>query len=326
MISKLFKDIIKRPFSGKNGPKSARTLTGVEVFILEQDGTLRKLELNTLASFTQTAAGGAAFQNATSDTVVDGTDLMLIYDIESGTVKKVTRNVVLGGLIGALVPRGTFSGANGTINGTATLLSSLTPVDGDMYIVDADGSSPLGGISSWLINDYLFYAASAWHKIGQSALVTSVMGQRGPVTGLVQTTGDQNIAGTKTFTTGIIIDSIQTPDGGAINIEDVILWDATVQASGGGASGPCLRIGSFDLSQKNHGYYYIGLNEFGLSVNGVKQASWKNTGLELVNKLTAKDATFTTLPSYNSDAAAATGGLTQGMVYQTSTGEIRIKL
>ena len=32
------------------------------------------------------------------------------------------------------------------------------------------------------------------------------------------------------------------------------------------------------------------------------------------------------LPTYANDAAAGTGGLTQGMIYQTATGELRIKL
>lgn len=48
--------------------------------------------------------------------------------------------------------------------------------------------------------------------------------------------------------------------------------------------------------------------------------------LEVNGKIKATSINFTGLPTYANDAAAATGGLTQGDMYKTSTGELRIKL
>jgi|GEM_PF-5694455 len=50
------------------------------------------------------------------------------------------------------------------------------------------------------------------------------------------------------------------------------------------------------------------------------------TKLEVNGKIKATSVNFTGLPTYASDAAASTGGLTSGDMYKTATGELRIKL
>lgn len=63
------------------------------------------------------------------------------------------------------------------------------------------------------------------------------------------------------------------------------------------------------------GFYLISPSEIGLSIGGVKVASFNANGIKL-----------STIPTYANEAAAVTGGLTTGQVYKVSTGELRIKL
>jgi hypothetical protein len=67
---------------------------------------------------------------------------------------------------------------------------------------------------------------------------------------------------------------------------------------------------------------------------GTNVVLWSDL-LEALEKYRNRDTTdytsvhpvkFTSLPEYDDEAAAATGGLTEGTLYRTTTGEIRVKL
>ena len=61
-------------------------------------------------------------------------------------------------------------------------LSSGTGTNGYYYIVSVSGSTSLDGISDWVVGDWLLFNGTAWQKIDQTNLVTSVNSQTGAVT------------------------------------------------------------------------------------------------------------------------------------------------
>ena len=60
-------------------------------------------------------------------------------------------------------------------------LASGVGTNGYYYIVATAGSTNLDGITDWQIGDWLLFNGTAWQKIDQSNLVTSVNGQTGAV-------------------------------------------------------------------------------------------------------------------------------------------------
>ena len=104
---------------------------------------------------------------------------------------------------GGLSYQGTW---NATTN-TPTLASS-TGTNGYYYIVATAGSTNLNGITDWQVGDWLLFNGSAWQKIDQSNLVTSVNGQTGAVS---LTYTDVNAIGSITSTDGSV--TVSTTSG-----------------------------------------------------------------------------------------------------------------
>jgi hypothetical protein len=61
-------------------------------------------------------------------------------------------------------------------------LASGTGTNGYYYVVATAGSTNLDGITDWQIGDWLLFNGTAWQKIDQSNLVTSVAGRTGAIT------------------------------------------------------------------------------------------------------------------------------------------------
>lgn len=78
--------------------------------------------------------------------------------------------------IGALNYKGTWNASTNV----PTLVSSVG-TKGDYYVVSVAGSTNLNGITDWQINDWAIFNGSAWEKIDNTDLVTSVNGQTGAV-------------------------------------------------------------------------------------------------------------------------------------------------
>jgi hypothetical protein len=79
-------------------------------------------------------------------------------------------------LAGALSYQGTWDADTNT-----PTLASGTGTKGHYYVVNVAGSTNLDGISDWQINDWAVYNGTAWEKIDNSDLVSSVNGQTGTV-------------------------------------------------------------------------------------------------------------------------------------------------
>jgi hypothetical protein len=77
---------------------------------------------------------------------------------------------------GGLSYQGTWNASTNT----PTLVSG-TGSNGYYYVVSTAGSTNLDGITDWQIGDWLLFNGTAWQKIDQSNLVTSVNGQTGAV-------------------------------------------------------------------------------------------------------------------------------------------------
>lgn len=81
-----------------------------------------------------------------------------------------------GSVAGGLSYQGTWNASTNT-----PTLASGTGTNGYYYVVATAGSTNLDGITDWAIGDWLLFNGSAWQKIDQSNLVTSVNGQTGAV-------------------------------------------------------------------------------------------------------------------------------------------------
>jgi hypothetical protein len=79
-------------------------------------------------------------------------------------------------IIGALSYQGTWNASTNT----PTLTSSVG-TKGYYYVVSVAGSTNLNGITDWQIGDWAVYNGSAWQKIDNTDVVTSVNGYTGAV-------------------------------------------------------------------------------------------------------------------------------------------------
>ena len=77
---------------------------------------------------------------------------------------------------GGLSYQGTWNASTNT-----PTLASGAGTNGYYYVVDTAGSTNLDGITDWQIGDWLLFNGTAWQKIDQTNLVTSVNGQTGAV-------------------------------------------------------------------------------------------------------------------------------------------------
>jgi len=116
--------------------------------------------------------------------------------------------LALDSLAGALIPQGNW---NANINDPDIATGAST---GQFWIVSLAGSTDVGGITDWELNDWAVKTETGWAKIDNSDKVISVAGRVGVVTlgitdisGLttslaeaVKLTGDQTVAGIKSFT------------------------------------------------------------------------------------------------------------------------------
>ena len=79
-------------------------------------------------------------------------------------------------ITGGLTYKGTWNASTNT-----PTLTSSTGTTNWYYVVSVSGSTNLNGITDWVAGDWAIYNGSAWQKIDQTNLVTSVNGQTGAV-------------------------------------------------------------------------------------------------------------------------------------------------
>jgi hypothetical protein len=73
-----------------------------------------------------------------------------------------------------------YQGSWNASTNTPTLTSSVG-TNGYYYVVSVAGSTDLNGITDWVVGDWAIFNGSAWQKIDQTNLVTSVAGRTGAV-------------------------------------------------------------------------------------------------------------------------------------------------
>lgn len=95
-------------------------------------------------------------------------------------------------VVGAVDYQGTWNATTNTPN-----LAGSSPSKGDYFVVSVAGSTSLGGIASWDVNDWAIYNGAAWEKVDNSngtGAVTSVAGKTGVVTLVTADITDAGVA------------------------------------------------------------------------------------------------------------------------------------
>jgi hypothetical protein len=117
-------------------------------------------------------------------------------------------------IVGGLDYQGTW---NATTN-TPTLASGVG-TNGFYYVVATAGSTNLDGITDWQIGDWAIYNGTAWQKIDQTNLVTSVAGRTGAIT-----LANTDISGLGTMSTQAS-SSVSITGGSITGITDLAIAD-----------------------------------------------------------------------------------------------------
>jgi len=146
---------------------------------------------------------------------------------------------------GGLVYKGTWNASTNT----PTLVSS-TGTTNWYYVVSVSGSTNLNGITDWVAGDWAIYNGTAWQKIDQTNLVTSVAGRTGAVTlsntdisglGTMSTQNANSVAitgGTATLTS-LTTATVQATNSGGLSLKNSA---GTTQLSMGGGGGDNLSL------------------------------------------------------------------------------------
>ena len=113
-----------------------------------------------------------------------------------------------------------YKGTWNASTNTPTLVSSVG-TKGDYYVVSVTGSTNLNGITTWTQGDWAIFNGTAWEKVDNTDLVTSVAGRTGAVTlttadisglGTIATQAASNVSITGGSITGIT--DLAVADGG----------------------------------------------------------------------------------------------------------------
>jgi hypothetical protein len=108
----------------------------------------------------------------TANTYGSTTAVPVITVNSKGVITSVTTATITGGLV--------FQGSWNASTNTPTLTSSVG-TNGFYYVVSVAGSTNLNGVTDWQVGDWAIFNGTAWQKIDQTNLVSSVNGQTGVV-------------------------------------------------------------------------------------------------------------------------------------------------
>ena len=120
-----------------------------------------------------------------------------------------------------------YKGTWNASTNTPTLVSSVG-TKGDYYVVSVTGSTNLNGITTWTQADWAIFNGTAWEKVDNTDLVTSVAGRTGAIT---LTTAD--IGGLGTIATQAA-SNVSITGGSITNITDLAVADGGTGASNAG--------------------------------------------------------------------------------------------
>lgn len=187
-------------------------------------------------------------------------------------------------LVGTLY-KGTW---NATTN-TPTLASGVG-TKGDFYIVATAGSTSIDGVSTWLVGDQIIFSGQVWQRVvGAPSSVSSVAGRVGAVTlsvadvsgaaansAVVHLTGNETIAGTKTFSS-LIVGSVS---GNAATVTTNANLSGDVTSVGNVTTLPAVGVaGTYrSVTTDSKGRVTAGSNPTTLAGYGITDASPAFTG------------------------------------------------
>ena len=135
--------------------------------------------------------------------------------LQTEAITKAQLDSAISDLQGALLPQGNWNASTNTPN------ISATTETGYYWIVSVAGTTDIGGITDWEINDWAVKTATGWAKIDNTDKVASVAGKIGAVTLDLDdvsdsatrnalTTTTQTIEGAKTFSEDMLVDGTIT--------------------------------------------------------------------------------------------------------------------
>lgn len=169
----IFDFTIPRGDVGATGPKGDTGDTGAAATIAV--GTTTTTNPGTSASVTNSGTSGAAvfdFSIPRGAGVNAGGSAGQVLTKASGTDYDTTWTNITGGL--------DYQGTWNASTNTPTLTSSVG-TNGYYYVVSVSGSTNLNGITDWVVGDWVIFNGTAWQKLDQTNLVTSVNGDTGAV-------------------------------------------------------------------------------------------------------------------------------------------------
>lgn len=108
----------------------------------------------------------------TANTYGSTTAIPVITVNAKGVITGVTTAAITGGLV--------YQGSWNASTNTPTLASGVG-TNGYYYVVSVAGTTNLDGITDWQVGDWAIFNGTAWQKIDQTNLVSSVNGQTGAV-------------------------------------------------------------------------------------------------------------------------------------------------
>jgi hypothetical protein len=120
-----------------------------------------------------------------------------------------------------------YEGTWNASTNTPTLVSSVG-TKGDYYVVSVTGSTNLNGITTWTQGDWAIFNGTAWEKVDNTDLVTSVAGRTGAIT---LTTSD--VSGLGTIATQAA-NNVSITGGSITGITDLAVADGGTGASTAG--------------------------------------------------------------------------------------------
>ena len=142
-----------------------------------------------------------------------------------------------------------YEGTWNASTNTPTLVSSVG-TKGDYYVVSTTGTTNLNGVTTWTQGDWAIFNGSAWEKVDNTDLVTSVAGRTGAITlsntdisglGTMSTQNANSVAitgGTATLTS-LTTATVQATNSGGLSLKNSA---GTTQLSMGGGGGDNLSL------------------------------------------------------------------------------------
>ena len=150
---------------------------------------------------------------------------------------KVPTSQLPASVTGAVYYAGTWNASTNT-----PTLSSGSGTRGDYYVVSADGSTNLDGITDWKSGDWAIYNGTAWEKVDNTDQVQSVFGRQGAVVAAAsdydasQVDNDSDVAGTFVSDALNTLDPVGIVNDGAAGYTQAANTAATAVLSGATAS------------------------------------------------------------------------------------------